>query len=282
LLANSTIHLARLERARGNPEKAQEAIRSVELLISERRLSPRQSRLTSIASARWWMDQGYPGKASQLLQQLGVTSDEITKTSHKEGYEIPYWREPENMLLVRLLLAEGKQDAALSLCERLLQNAEAAKRLGRVIEINILQALAWQGKKNLKRAVETLDKALTLSRPAGYTRVFLDEGEPMAKLLYQAKTHWSGNETISELLAAMKNDRSNGQSPAQLLIEPITLRELEVIKLIEAGCTNQEIANRLVISIPTVKRHISNIYTKLGAKSRTQAVSLAKELRLFD
>jgi LuxR family maltose regulon positive regulatory protein len=228
------------------------------------------------------MDQGYPGKAAQLLQQLGVTSETITKASLKDYTEIPYWREPEILLLVRLLLAQGEQDAALSLGERLLQNTEAAKRTGRTIEIYVLLALAWQGKKDLKRAMEALDKALMLSRPGGYTRVFLDEGEPMAKLLYQAKTHWSGNETISELLAAMKNDHTNGQPPAQRLIEPITLRELEVIKLIEAGCTNQEIADRLVISIPTVKRHISNIYTKLGAKSRTQAVSLAKELRLFD
>jgi LuxR family maltose regulon positive regulatory protein len=70
--------------------------------------------------------------------------------------------------------------------------------------------------------------------------------------------------------------------PAQLLIEALTRRELELLKLIEAGCTNQDIAERLVISIPTVKRHISNIYAKLGAKSRTQAVSLGRELRLIE
>ena len=70
--------------------------------------------------------------------------------------------------------------------------------------------------------------------------------------------------------------------PAQLLIEPLTLRELEVLKLIEAGRSNQDIADELVISMPTVKRHISNIYAKLGVESRTQAVSLGKELRLFE
>ncbi len=70
--------------------------------------------------------------------------------------------------------------------------------------------------------------------------------------------------------------------PAQLLIEPLTLRELEVLKLIEAGCSNLDIADKLVISMPTVKRHISNIYAKLGVESRTQAVSIGRELRLFE
>ena len=72
------------------------------------------------------------------------------------------------------------------------------------------------------------------------------------------------------------------QPSMQLLIEPLTTREVEVLKLIKAGCSNQDIAEQLVISIPTVKRHISNIYAKLGVKSRTQAVAIGKELKIFD
>jgi LuxR family maltose regulon positive regulatory protein len=86
---------------------------------------------------------------------------------------------------------------------------------------------------------------------------------------------------VPVLLSALGELPGTEALPAQLLVEPLTLRELEVLKLIESGSTNQDIANRLVISIPTVKRHISNLYGKLGAKNRTQAVSLGRELGLF-
>ena len=146
----------------------------------------------------------------------------------------------------------------------------------------ILQALAFQGKRDMDQALLVLERALSLAEPEGYTRVFLDEGEPMAKLLYQAKAHKIGQEYASELLSALGEPPRAELTPAQLLIEPLTSRELEVLKLIETGYSNQDIADTLVISMPTVKRHISNIYIKLGARSRTQAVSLGRELGLFE
>jgi LuxR family transcriptional regulator, maltose regulon positive regulatory protein len=104
----------------------------------------------------------------------------------------------------------------------------------------------------------------------------------MVKLLFQAKAHRIGLGYASELLSALGEVFITELPPAQNLIEPLTLRELEVLKLIEAGCSNQDIADKLVISMPTVKRHISNIYAKLGVESRTQAVSIGRELRLFE
>ncbi len=112
-------------------------------------------------------------------------------------------------------------------------------------------------------------------------RTFLDEGEPMAKLLYQAKLHEIGTGYAVELLAALGLAPDSALPPVGSLIEPLTERELELLRLIEAGLSNQEIAAKLVISMPTVKRHISNIYTKLGASSRTQAIARGKELNLF-
>jgi len=179
-------------------------------------------------------------------------------------------------------LAQGDHEAALLLSECLLQMAEAGKRMGQVIEILILQALAFQGKKDVDRALEVLGRALTLAQPERYTRIFLDEGEPMAKLLFQAKARRICSEYSSELLSELGEATTTELPTTQLLIEPLTLRELEVLRLIEAGNSNQDIADKLVISIPTVKRHLSNIYAKLGVESRTQAVSLGKELRLFD
>ena len=104
----------------------------------------------------------------------------------------------------------------------------------------------------------------------------------MAKLLFLVNSRQSSQGYAAELLLALSEGAGIEMPPAQLLIEPLTSRELEVMKLVEAGCSNQDIADRLVISIPTVKRHMSNIYTKLGAKSRTQAVSLGRGLGIFE
>ncbi len=112
-------------------------------------------------------------------------------------------------------------------------------------------------------------------------RTFLDEGEPMARLLFQAKTNEKGGRFATELLAAMVQAAGNPLAPTHLLSEPLTTREMEVLKLIESGLSNAEIAAKLFISLPTVKRHISNIYFKLGSNNRTQAVSRGKELQLF-
>jgi LuxR family maltose regulon positive regulatory protein len=272
LLAKSYVMLAWLEQARSNLEKAQEAIRAAELILGEQHLIPRQSNLVKLALAHWWITQGRLERASNLLQHLGITIHD----------EIPYIREPEYMLLLRLRMAQDEHDAALALSERLLYMAESVNRRGRVIEILALRALIFQGKKEIDQALAVLGNAFSLARPEGYVRVFLDEGEPMTKLLYQAKAHGIGSAYSSELLSGFGSIPGMDLPSVQSLIEPLTLRELEILKLIEAGCTNQDIADRLVISIPTVKRHISNIYGKLGAKSRTQAVSLGRELRLFE
>ena len=149
------------------------------------------------------------------------------------------------------------------------------------IEVLVLQALIFQGKRDIDRALTVLERALSLARPEGYVRTFLDEGEQMAKLPHLAKARRIEIEYATELLSAMGEAAARPQAPVQLLAEPLSQRELEVLKLIEAGCSNQEIAARLFISIATVKRHISNIYAKLGVQNRTQAVSIGREPRLI-
>jgi LuxR family maltose regulon positive regulatory protein len=271
LLAVGYVMLARLEHVQGNPEKAQEAMRASEQLAGEYPLSPRQSTWIKCSLARLWLAQGNLEQPSHLVQQSGITIAD----------DVPCLRVPEYLILLRVLLAQADHDAALALSERLLKPAEATHRMGQVIEILVLQALAYQGKKELAQALAALEKALSLAQPEGYVRTFLDEGEPMAKLLYQAKSHRTGIGYAAELLSAMGKATGITQPPAQLLIEPLSLRELEVFRLIEAGYSNQQIAAKLVISIPTVKRHISNIYAKLGVESRTQAISRGRELELF-
>jgi LuxR family maltose regulon positive regulatory protein len=263
--------LARLGHAQGNPEKAQEAMRAVEQLASEYSLFPRLSIWVQSSLARLWLAQGDLERPSYLVQQSGITIDD----------DIPYLREPEYLILLRVLLAQGHHEAALALSARLLKLAEATNQMGKVIEILVFQALAFHAQKNIAQALPLLERAVLLSQPQGYVRLFLDEGEPMAKPLYQAKAHRIGGGYVAELLSATGKAAGVIQPPAQLLIEPLSARELEVFRLIEDGYANQEIAAKLFISLPTVKRHISNIYDKLGVQSRTQAVSLGRELKLF-
>ena len=271
------VMLARLEHLQNHPGNVQEAMEAAEHLVNRFNLAPKYSVWVMSALARLSILQGNLEKASQFVYQSGI--DEVS--THDES-EIPYQQEPIVLILVRLLMAKGEFNAALALSQRLLQKAETGKRIGRIIEVLVLQSLAFQGKKDMDQALEALKKAFSLAQPEGYCRVFLDEGEPMLKLIFQAKAHRIGASFATELLFALGETPGKEPPPAQFLIEPLTARELEVLKLIEAGYSNQDIADKLVISMPTVKRHISNIYAKLGVESRTQAVSLGRELKLFE
>jgi LuxR family transcriptional regulator, maltose regulon positive regulatory protein len=209
-------------------------------------------------------------------------SQRIQKRGLKIKDEIPYQRESEYVLLLRVLLARGDHAAALLLSGRLLKQAESTGQMSLAIESLILQALAFQGKKDIEGALTALDKALSLAQPEGYVRSFLDEGEAMTRLLCQVQSRQVGTGYAAVLLSGIEKTSGMTQPSMQLLIEPLTTREVEVLKLIEAGCSNQEISEQLVISITTVKRHISNIYAKLAVESRTQAVAIGKELKIFD
>ncbi len=155
-------------------------------------------------------------------------------------------------------------------------------RTGSVIEILVLRAIAFQGKRDVAQALSFLERAMALAEPEGYVRVFLDEGEPMARLLHQAQAHHLETAHLPQLLSALPRTSDTAAPTPQPLLEPLSARELEVLKLIAAGHSNEEIAAKLIISVKTAKRHISNIYGKLGVKSRTQAVALARELKLTE
>jgi len=276
LQAVGFVQLARLERIYSHPDEMQAAFQAAEQLVNGYDLAPRYSIWVMSVLARLLINQGDLERASHLVKKTGIDVD-----SSAGETEIPYLLEPMYLILSHLFLAQRKYNHALELSQSLLHQAEAGNRIGRVIEILILQALAYHGKNDMEQALAILDRAIMLAQPEGFVRVFLDEGEPMVKLFYQAKVHQVGGSYLSELLSNLSTDTGQALPNTQLLIEPLTKRELELLKLIEQGYTNQDIADRLVISIPTVKRHISNIYSKLSAKNRTQAISLGKELNLF-
>jgi len=272
LLARGYVMLARLELVSSHPGQAEAAMQAAHQLVAEHPLSPKRSIWVQSALADLHLAQGNLDQAIHLVRQSAISADG----------PVPYELEPEYLTLLRVLLAEGDCGAALTLSERLFQQAQAAGRNGRSIEVLILQALAFHGSKDTQQALTVLDRALTLARPEGYVRVFLDEGEPMVQLLSQARAHRLGAGYAAQLLLATSQTGDAQLPSAQPLIEPLTGREIEILKLIASGLSNDEIASRLVISRATVKRHISNIYGKLGVPSRTQAIFRARKLQLLD
>jgi LuxR family maltose regulon positive regulatory protein len=267
---------AGVEHAHEHPEKAREAIHAVEQLINKHPLTPWRVISLKAALARLWIAQGDFERAFDLVQKSGIRINDIP-----EAGGISYPQEPYYLILLHLHQSRGDPDAVLALSEQMLQQLDGQKRVGRVIEILVLRALAFSEKKEIDRALAVLEKALSLAYPEKYIRVFLDKGEPMTRLLYQAMSHRIGSGYATELLSVIGNNFGSTLPPAKLLIEPLTQREIQVLELIEAGCSNQEIAAKFVISIPTVKRHISNIYAKLGTSSRTQAILRGRELELL-
>jgi LuxR family maltose regulon positive regulatory protein len=145
-----------------------------------------------------------------------------------------------------------------------------------------LQAVVWKNKKAETRALDCLRQALVLAEPEGYVRVFLNRGRPMQELLQHARRQGLSPDFVTRILTAFAAPPS-GKPAAPLPARPAILskREVELLGLIAAGCSNKEIANQLVISLGTVKRHTVNIFNKLDVKNRTEAVARARELELF-
>jgi LuxR family maltose regulon positive regulatory protein len=132
-----------------------------------------------------------------------------------------------------------------------------------------------------------LERAFCLAEAAGFVRVFVDEGEPMARLLYEAATRGIAPDYTRRLLAAFpvaepeQAGPPKTQTPKSEMVEPLSERELEVLRLIAGGLTNQEVATRLFLTLNTVKAHTRNIYGKLNVHSRTQAIARSQELGLL-
>ena len=149
-----------------------------------------------------------------------------------------------------------------------------------------MQALVRQTQGDLPAALASLERALTLAEPEGYVRIFVDEGAPMAQLLSEAVARGIMPDYIGKLLAAFEVEERGSEDksylpPAQPLIEPLSQRELEVLRLMAQGLSNREISEQLFLALSTVKGHNRNIFDKLQVQRRTEAVARARELGLL-
>ncbi len=232
--------------------------------------------------ARIWIVQGRLAAARAWARGAAISVDD----------ELGHLREFEHITLARLLLAEGRAAGddrplaqAQALLARLLDAAEAGGRQGSALELHIVQALVHAAQRDTPAALASLARALAIAAPEGYIRTFVGEGAPMAELLTAAVAHGVMAEVAAARLArfAEEDDRpapASGHAP-QPLIEPLSARELEVLRLVAQGLSNRAIAERLFLALSTVKGHNRIIFEKLQVRRRTEAVARARELGLI-
>jgi LuxR family maltose regulon positive regulatory protein len=175
---------------------------------------------------------------------------------------------------------EDSLHQATRLLERLLLAAEEGERTGRVIEILVLQALTRQRLGDIPAALACLERAVTLAEPEGYVRVFVDEGPPMASLLTALAKQGTAGNYVRRLLAAL-GETGHDSPVKQALIEPLSERELDVLRLLGTELDGPAIARELMVSLNTVRTHTKHIYAKLAVTNRRAAVRRAQELDLL-
>ena len=224
--------------------------------------------------ARVWIAQGRLDDAFGWAREQGLSVDD----------DLSYLREFEHVTLARALLGRSGNAAAslpeaIGLLQRLLDAAEDGDRTGSVIEILVLQAQAHQLRGDLPAALVPLERALTLAEPEGYLRIFVDEGPPMAALLAAAAERGLAESYVRRLLTALGRAEDRTTEPP-VLIEPLSERELDVLRLLGSDLGGPEIARELVVSLNTVRSHTKSIYAKLGVNNRRAAVRRAQELDL--
>jgi LuxR family maltose regulon positive regulatory protein len=275
--------LARLEAAEGKPAEARNALGRARRLVTERHYPPVAEAPLAALEAELALQardlEGAAAWAARAAGRRGPSADQEGELLH----------EAEVLALARVSLAQGRPGEALRTLAAAQRAAEKQGRQGTVTACLALAALAWHSQREPGKAVAALCQALAQAEPEGYTRLFTEAGPAMADLL--ARVRGPSQAYALRLLGqtpAAERARAgtaalhpNTAGPAPTLVEPLSSRELEVLAWLAEGASNRAIAEALVISIGTVKTHISRIMGKLDARNRTEAVARARQLGLL-
>ncbi len=246
--------------------------------------NPLPDRSIGALKARTWLRQGRVSEALAWARAQCLSTDDQLSYSH----------EFEHLTLARLLVAQfrinpsgGGLEAALGLLERLLHAAEEGGRKGSVIEIKVLQSLTHQAQGDLPRAMAALESALILAEPEGYMRIFVDEGEVMQCLIEKLSHNRDHplSKYMHKLLAAftpLVGAPYSAIHPKKIeVVEPLSERELDVLRLLRSELSGPEIAQQLFVSLYTLRTHTHHIFKKLGVNNRRAAVRRAEELGIL-
>ncbi|MBN1135507.1 MAG: tetratricopeptide repeat protein [Anaerolineae bacterium] len=273
-LAIVYVFLANVLQAQNNFPEADHALAQGFQVVQGHALEPRLVPNLGAMRAKLWLAQGKLEDARRWAETRGLSA---------EG-KFDLRNEIEYLALVRILLAEGRVADATRLLSRLQSAIESAGRQGNLVEVLVLRAVALEMQGDTPFALAVLEQAASLARPGGYMRVFLDAGKPIETLLKIAVTQWKDHDLVAyarKLLTAFADESvppAGGQAPQPGILSE---RELEVLRLMAAGCSDREIAHELVIATGTAKRHAANIFDKLDVRNRTEAVTKARQLGLL-
>src|SRR6266567_2757528 len=254
--------LARLKLARGDVASATALLAKAEQFVRQHNFVHWMPEVAAV-QVLTLLHQGHLAAAAHLAQTHGLPLSQA-----------------------RVHLAQGDPSAALAVLESWRGQMEAKGWQDERLKVMVLQAVALQAHGEKDQAVQVLYDALALAAPGGFIRLFVDEGPPMAHLLSAAAAQGRMPDYLGKVLAACEAEAHKGEDttsrpPAQPLIEPISPRELEVLQLIAAGRSDQEISERLFLALSTVKGHNRKIFGKLQVQRRTEAVARARELGLL-
>ncbi len=282
-LADGYVALSRLQLAGGNLGDALNTLQRVERLVHRVEVDKFIICWLDECRLRLWLSEGNLAAAVHWAQMSGLRVDG----------DLSYHHDLDHINLARVLIAQGRQhpsgtflEEALELLARLLAAAEKAGWIHQEIKILILQALAHQSAGDKEEALTALAQALSRAEPGGYVRTFIDEGIPMGKILRQAVARGIAVGYAGKLLAALEEEtegksRKIKSTSSSYLVEPLSKRELEVLRLLTTHLSSPEIASELVISKNTVRSHIKRIYSKLNVHNRRDAITRAEELELL-
>ncbi len=268
-LGTGALGLARLRLALGDPTGAESILEEAAALCGH---APPVPPLLEAWRAVVWARQGRLDAAEDWARGSGLDL----------AASLAFPDEERAFCLARVRAAQGRWGEAIQWLERLAASAEAGGRHGRLIQVSVLRAVALAAQGRRAEAAAALERALALGEPESYARAFVDEDESVQALLNAVSGPTAAYaRRLADLFPGRASPLPPRPAPASPLAEPLTPRELEVLRLMAEGLSNQEIADRLVISLGTVKTHTANIHGKLGVNSRMQAVIQARALGLL-
>jgi LuxR family maltose regulon positive regulatory protein len=290
-LVDIYLSLMMLKLAQQDFEAAQKAIWEAKRLAQNNKLYRADSYNVDAYQARLWIEKGDLDAskrwASERELSILAVLEELDESQPASAYARRQERRwAEYTTLARLLIVLGEADDALVLLDKLLNRAERLGLVDRVIGTQVLSALALHTIGDVSRSTLSLKNALSLAEPQGYVRVFVDEGKPIADMLCRIGSEGFASEYVNKLVSAFdlpvtETQETTSKVILHPLIDPLSGRELEVLRLLGTNLSAPEIAEELYIAVSTVRSHIKNIYAKLGVHRRREAVNRAKELRII-
>lgn len=290
------LSLARVQQAMGKFDAAQDSFVKAQKLAEQFDVTELDDKIVALHLARFRVDQKHFDAVIQWVDERRLRQEAVLEEGMEAEIYINYHiRIYERIVLARLMIAQGQYQKAINFLTLVIVAAQEAGRVNLMIEANILRSLAFYAQDWVDDALRAVETALSIAEEGGYIRLFVDEGQPMKELLQRVKTHGATRNYVDVLLKAFDPQpvaRILGQEPggailqaqpheSQVLVDPLSQRELQVLRYLMTELSTPEIADELVVAVSTVRSHVKSIYSKLGVHSRFQAVEKGRELGLI-